>query len=358
MDEVLKVDNNDLKVKDDDSFVYRGKILSVNKSTPNIDFQGILNTLFQYVDMAETVKHIKTGVEYVVHIPDEFQPGVDIGEFFMMQNQETGKMWPSLMRIGEDGKRKIVTPLPIKEREFVEGNPFSEITENYHNLYLQGQINELNQKLEFTLKTVKKIAQGQKDDRVGMLNAGRQQILLALNQKDESSRTHALQLGANNLFVAQGQIEEVMKSLALDFEPIPKSILGQFVKTLADSSYCDNKDNEYEELQDYYDLYMQATNMLAATYVVMGDLDNAEMVYNNSIDRVNSIDFSKVKSIENIHKNQEVEWFHNDIAGYLSIEKKYCLEDAQHYDGIEIRVSGDMLLEAISNGREEGRKEI
>lgn len=358
MDELIKANVNEPVIKEDDSFVYRGKLLSVDKTTPNIDFKGLLNTLFQCADMVDTIKHIKKGKEYLVVIPDEFQHLVDIGEYFMMEGKDKDKLWPSLMRIGEDGRRKIVSPLPIKEREFIEGNPFSEITENYHNLYLQGQLNELNNKLESTLETVKSIKQGQKDDRVGALNSGRTQILLALNQKDESSRINAYQLGVSHLCLAQGQFEESLKTMVREFEPIPKSRALQFAKTVKDSNYREKKDDEYEDIEDYFDLYMQSTQMIAATYAIMGDLDNAELVYNTSIDRVKSIDFSNVKSIEYIHRNEDVDWVYNNAVSYLNFEKRQCLQDGQHYDGIEIRISGDELLEAISNGREEGREEV
>lgn len=351
MDELMEVENK-LSVQEDDGVVYYGKVLSLDRTSPHIDFNGILNKVFQYVNMAEVVHNVKKGIEYVVRIPSEYQSGMDAGQFTMMENAKTGIMWPSLMEVGADGRKKIVTPLPIQKQEFIEGNPFRELSEGYHNLYMQRQVHELAQQLETTVHTVKRIEQGQKGDRVGLLTSGRQQILLALNQKDDESRKHALQLGAHDVFVAQGQIAEVLQTRAQDFEPLPKSSAGRFLRLMGNSDYLRNKDAEYQEIQDYYELYLQATKMLATTYTIMGDDANAEMVFNLSMDKMREIDFSKVKTIEYIHKKSDFESLPAHAVEYLDNEKYFCLEDAKQYDCLEIRVSGDMLLEGISDERE------
>ena len=117
MDEIKKAESNDPTIAKNNTTANQGKYLSIDRTTPNIDFKGVLHNLLQYADMTITVSHIKKGVEYVVQIPEEFQKGLELGEFSIMQNQKTGTKWPSLITIGEDGKRKIATPLPIKEQE-------------------------------------------------------------------------------------------------------------------------------------------------------------------------------------------------------------------------------------------------
>ena len=81
----------------------------------------------------------------------------------------------------------------------IQGNPARDITNSYHNLYMQQQINELSGLIETTLDTVKRIEQGQWDDRIGLLNAGKDAFILALAQKDEASRPNAIALAINNM---------------------------------------------------------------------------------------------------------------------------------------------------------------
>ena len=329
-----------------------GRTLLISEGTPSIDLKGIINKIFQYVNINDIVKEIKKGTEYVVQVPNEFQQGLDLGEFFMMENQKTGTMWPSLMEIGEDGRNKIVTPLPIKKKEYIQGNPFKEISQSYQNVYMQNQINEIAQLVEQTLDVVKDIEQGQKNDRVALLNSGKKQIVLALNQKDESIRQHAIQLGQHDICLAQEQFFETLKYKAEKFKSIPKLQAMQFFRELIQTGYLSGKDNEYHEVQNYYALYFQSTRMLAASYAINGDIENAKRVFDMSIEQINSIDFKRLKTIGYLHKDQEKEGLHNFATEYLSVEKQICLDAAEEYDCLAITIKGDKLLEVILDERE------
>jgi len=326
-----------------------GKVLNINKDTIDIDFDGMLNQIFQHVNIGDILQKIKVGAEYVVQVPSQFQLGLETGDYSMMENMKTGTMWPSLMEVAEDGRKHIVTPLPIKRQEFIQGNPFQELSVNYQNLYMMKQMHELAQLLECTLTSVKRIEQGQKSDRVGLLNSGKDQIMLALSQKDEASRNLALQLGRQSVSDARGQFAETLKQRVEEFEILPKSQAMLFFKEFIKKGYLQGKDEEYQEIQDYYELYLQATQILSASYAITGDLDNARKVFDLSIERMRAIDFSNLKTIEYAHKNGEIEGIYDYASEFLSTEKESCIEDAKQYDYVSIVVSGEKLLEVIDN---------
>ena len=327
-----------------------GKILSINALMQDVDLRGILNKVFQYVDMASVLQKIEKGAEYIVNIPTEFQAGFEAGKYWIMESSKTGKLWPSLMELGEDGRNHIVTPLPIKKRDVIQGNPAKELADHYHNLYLQQQIAELSGLIESTLDTVKRIEHGQMDDRIALLNAGRQGVVLALSQKDEGSRADAMLLAINNINVAQNQILETFKRRVSEFEALPKTAFGQFLREMAKTGYLDRKDAEYGEIVEYFGLYLQATRMLAGAYVATGDMGNAQRVFDMSVAQIKGIDFSKLKTIEHAHKNPTFTKVYERTAQYLLIEKQICLEDAKEYECLSISVSGEELLEVISDG--------
>ncbi|MFT5873188.1 MAG: hypothetical protein ACI8WT_002130 [Clostridium sp.] len=355
MDELIKADtDSEISTQNNDSDVaVFGKVLRINKLSADIDFEGMLDKVLQYVNINEIIHNVKKGAEYVVQVPSEFQAGLDSGDYNMMENLKTGKMWPSLMKIGEDGRNKIVTPLSIKKQEFIQGNPFQEMTMGYHNLCMQKQINELSQLMERTLNIVKRIEQGQKGDRIGLLSSGKDQILLALSQKDEGSRNLALQLGRKSVFDSRGQLAEILKQRITDYEVVSKSSVVRFLREFASNGYLQGKDDEYQEIQEYFDLYLQATKMIVDSYAVVGDNENAERVFNISIEYMESIDFSKLKTIEFAHKYCKFEGIYDYSAEYLTTEKQACLEEAKQYDCLSIEVSGEKLLEVIANGKTE-----
>ena len=353
MNDLIKV-NGDVMVQDEDVVeVLSGKVLNIHQSMPDVDFRGIINKVSQYINLAEVLDKVQKGAEYVVQIPAEFQEGFDTGKYWIMENSKTGKLWPSLMERAEDGKNHIVTPLAVKKQEFIQGNPTREITSTYQNLYLQQQINELSGLIETTLDTVKRIEEGQWDDRIGLLNSGKDAFILALAQKDDASRPNAIALAMNNISVAQNQIAETYKRRVLAFKPLPKTKAGQFIREYVKTGYLDAKDEEYESVQECFRLYLQATKMLAGCYAITGDVDNAQRVFDMGIDKIKDLDYSKLKTIEYIHKDEEFDKIYESATEYLLEEKQVCLEEAREYDCLCITISGDKLLEVIENGTEE-----
>lgn len=355
MNDLLKL-NNELAVQENIKGL-DGKILYISESTPDVDFADVINKILQYVNITDALQKIKKGAEYVVQIPREFQSGLEVGDYFMMENSKTGSMWPSLMEVGEDGRKKIVTPLPIKKTEMIKGNPFGDISTSYHNLYMQKQLNEIAQIMERTIDRLKSIEQGQKSDRIALLNSGKKQIILALNQKDEEGRRDAFQLGRHDIDLAQEKFFQILCDKTENFEPVPKLLVSRFLKELVQSGYLESKDKEYQDIQDYYALYLQSTRMLAASYVICDDIDNAQRVYDMSIMQMGSIDFERLKTIEYAHKDEQFDRIYEFATEYLKIEKQICLDTAKEYDCLSITVSGDKLLEVIADGRAEAISE-
>lgn len=349
MDDLIKIDN---EIEKRDTEILYDKVLDIKSSTLNIDFKGIINQICQYTNIIDVVDKVKKGTQFVVQIPTEFQAGFDSGDFWIMENSKTGKMWPNLMELGDNGKNKIVTPLSVKKEEFIQGNPARDVANNFHNIYMQQQMNELIGMVETTYKAVERIEHGQMDDRIALLEAGRQGIILALSQKDEESRKQAMLLAVNNINVAQNQIFETLKRRINEFEPLPKTKAIQFLRELMKTGYLENRDNEYNEIIDYYGLYLEATKMLAGTYAIVGDVENTKKVFELSTSKLSSIDFKNLKSIEYVHKNESIEKIYENSSEYLSTEENNCLEDLKEYDCLSITLTKEELLEVFENGTE------
>lgn len=358
MDEPTKKNSNDSISQNNNSSNPESseKTLHIDEHTIDIDFDELLNRIFQYVNIDSILHSIKVDSEYIVQVPSEFQAGLKSGKYFIMENLKTGTKWPTLMEVAENGRHQTVTPLPIVEKEFIHGNPLQDITSSYHNLYIQQQLHELSQMLESTLITVKQIERGQKTDRIGLLESGREQILLALGQKDEDERKQALRLGRQSLSEGRGQLFEAFQQMVMDFKPISKCFTSPFTRYLREclhAGYFQEKDKEFQEVNDYFNLYLQSTRMLAASYVIVGDMDSAARVFDRSIDRIKQIDFSRIKTISYLHNDTSYEGIYDFAAQFLLTEKQLCLEETTDYDFLSITISGKKLLEVIIDGKTE-----
>ena len=353
----LEKQKNEVVTQDSKDDSYK-KILTINSSTLDIDYKGAINKIFQYVNIADIINKVEKGVEYIVKIPSEFEGGFKVGDFWIMENQKSGKLWPNLMKLGDDGRQQIVTPLPIKKEEFFKGNPVNDITSNFHNIYMQNKINEISSMLEETIEAVRRIENGQKDDRIGKLEAGKQGILLAMAQKDDESRKHAILLARNEINVAQNQILKTLERKIIDFKPLLRTTFGLFLKQCTSKSdYLGKRDDEYNEILDYYYLYIESTKMLAVSYIIVDDYENAQMVLDIGINKLNKIDYKNLATIEHSHKNAEFEKIYNNPADYLILEKNICMEDAIDYDCLSISINGNELLEVLLNGKEKDKQE-
>ena len=327
------------------------KVLKVTPGMAGFDINGMLAKLMQYANMADALSYVERTLEYVVQIPIKHHDAFDAGKVFLNQNTKTGVIWPTLYETLENGKRKFVDNLPIKQEEIIHGNPFESMAVSYHNLYMQQQITELADALQETYQAVRRIEQGQMDDRIGLLMAGRDQIRFSLNAAQEE-RIAAIAQGQGNLLAAQKQLLQTFKSRVNGFEPLPKGSFSRFWMELMHAGAHRRRDQEFTEIQKYYALYLQATQMVAASYAICGNIEAAEQVFLEAEQEMKTIDFGALQTLRYIHKkNSEMFYYH--AADYIATEREICLEDAQEYDAICLQVSGEKLLEVFENGRTE-----
>ena len=330
------------------------KILKFSKSMSNIDFTGTLDKIAQYINIAEVAGNIKKGTQYVVQIPAEFQKQFEAGELFINRNSKTGVEWPTLIRKLDNGKQEFVANLPIKEQEFIQGNPFQDICSNFHNISTEKQLKKIAQMVEETCETVKKIEVGQQDDRVAKIEAGKKQILLAMTVKKEEQKSYLINSGIQQMLLGKEQIGKAMVRQIETFKELPRNQLALFFNDLVHPGFLTRKDEEVEKIQDYYSLYVDATKMIAATFAYTGETAAVEQTFQDSIDFISGVDFSKIKSIEVSHKNMDFnDWFFNKSVEYIEVEKQPCIESAKEYNYLQLEVDGEDFLEVIKDEGDE-----
>ena len=197
------------------------------------------------------------------------------------------------------------------------------------------------------------IERGQQDDRIALIDAGREQVLLAMTMTDENEKKEMLRVAVIDLLVGKEQIGKALMRRVEAFESIPDSGLKIFLNTLKDGNYLNKKDDEIEDIQECYSLYVEATKMLAAIFAYSGETAAVEQTFSRSIVFLQQINFEDLKSIEHSHKGVDFnDWFSNHPVEYIEIEKPPFIESSKDYDFLQIELTGGKLLEgAISNGK-------
>lgn len=329
-----------------------GKVLKVKRDTEGVDYYGLLDRVVQYIDIADTLKKIKTQTKLVVQIPVKYQKQYESGEYFINYNKTTGVEWPTLMKMSEQGRWQFVDDLPIKREEFSIENPFREISMNFHNIYMQNQIAKLSDTVTQTLEIVKRIEINQEDDRITLIDTGREEILTALTLKDEEDKKLTIINGRKHLLLGKNRIGKSLQRRVEEFRPLPKNSINLFLHTYLQREYLNKRDEEVEKIQYCYAMYLEATKLLAASYAYTDDISAVEQVFRDSSDFISKIDFTKIKTIEYSHKNKDMSnMFYNHAVNYIDGEKIPCFEEAKRYDYISIETNSEDLLEVLENGR-------
>ena len=349
--EELTPKNSELSTEaQQENTLFKGKALHITPETENIDFSALLGRLVQYVNMGDIVSKIQTGSRYVVQIPAEYQAAFDAGELSMMKNKATGKMWPNLVEIAENGKNKIVTPLSIAEQKFIQGNPVQDLANSYHNFLMQKQMQEISAKLDTILEAAARIEEGQMNDRLADFDAGRNKLIFALFIQNEEERIKQIRAGRDTLINAQAKVGRALQSMADRFEPVPKDEKNLYACEVMKGGYLRNKDREFHLMQEYYDYYLKTTKLIAISFAMCDEPDAAEQTYQMAEDFLSGVNFSAVQTIKHMHKGVSG-LFCSSPVKYLSIEKMIFLDEARNYDYVAIEVSGAELQEVLSDGR-------
>ena len=151
---------------------------------------------------------------------------------------------------------------------------------------------------------------------------------------------------------ARGQIGETLKTKVNDFPAIPKSQVQQLIARVANSKYLTGKDEAFDSIQEYFQLYLLSTRLLAESYYYCGEVKAAEKTYQDAFELIKSLNFANVKTLQNIHPNEDFSDSICELAEpYVLSEQEECRELAKPYDSIELLVSGDSLLEVLEDGK-------
>ena len=329
------------------------KIIRSSDSDLSIPFNEVLSRTLEFINVNDIVENIQKGSEYIVQIPAEFQKQYESGEYWIMKNSQSGKEWPALVRMGEDGRQKIVTPLSIKKESFIQGNPIQDLTQQFQMAQLQSAIQEQTELLESICKNVKHIQKGQMNDRIALIESGKKEIIFALQRSDsDPNKQTAIEFGISQLCLGQEQIYAELKLQIEEFDSIPKQKILQWVQGIVHSDYWNRKSKEYNSIVNLFELYEESTKYIAAAHILIDQPQVIKTIYLDSLAKLKELDYSNVQSIENMYSSEEYSFFYKIDSQLLKKDEKECIQLSKKLDGLTIEISGERLLEAINHERE------
>ena len=328
------------------------KVLRLSHHDKKHDYMKMLAAAVQLFSAVDIIGKIQKGAEFIVQVPAQYQAELQAGVLEMMHGSKSGKTWATLVRKLADGKQEIVCNCPITEQMRVQGNPIQNLSRVYQNLYMQQKLAELSEQVQDVYDAVLRIEQGQMDDRIGKVISGRNDAMRALENPKSEARERELELARSKISEAQSQIGQVFKSRIEDFKPIPESKIARRVKEILSpsTSYMKKCDEEFNKLQEYFEFYLRATQLLAWSHSIVGDTDRAKIVFEQSISFLRTINFGNVRTLDYIYpkKSMDDAFYHQSIP-YLKAEETVCLDEARPYEFVQITVLSEDLEEVLAD---------
>lgn len=357
--------SNEIVPHDEDALLQKpGSIISADNQTIKVlrlsyhdkgpDFKNMLAAAVQMFNAADIIGKIQKGAEFVVQVPAQYQAELQAGTLEMMHGSKSGKTWATLVRKLANGKQEIICNCPITEQMHIQGSPIQNLSRVYQNFYMQQKLAELSEQVQEVYDIVLRIEQGQMDDRIGKLESGRNDIQRALENHNSEDQKRELELARSKISEAQSQIGRVFKSHVEDFKPIPESRFARRFREILSptTSYMKKRDQEFEKLQDYFEFYLRATQLLAWSYTVVGDTNRAKTVFEQSISFLHTINFRNVRTLDYIYPRRSMDdAFYHQAVPYLQAEKTVCLDEARPYKFVQITVSSEELEEVLADGK-------
>lgn len=349
---------NDVLIQASDSIIPANdktvKVLRLSHHDKGRDYKKMLAAAVQLFSAADIIGKIQKGAEFIVQVPAQYQGDFQAGAIEMMHGSESGKTWATLVRKLTNGKQEIVCNCPITEQMRLQGSPVQNLSGIYQNLYMQQKLAELSEQVQEVYDAVIRIAQGQMDDRIGKLLSGRDDVQRAMQNPSGAARERELELARSKISEAQHQIGQTFKSHIEDFKPIPENKLARRFREILSptTSYMKKCDQEFKKLQEYFEFYLRATQLLAWSYAVICDTDRAKIVFEQSGSFLNTINFRNVRTLDYIYprKSMDDAFYHQPVP-YLKAEETACMDEARPYEFVQITVSAEELEEVLTDGK-------
>ncbi len=315
----------------------------------------MLADMGEYLNLLDLLSAVDPNSTYVLDLAGSLLQGK--GGLDALQKLGSGEVLGSLSElVGGDRvfRRSLTASGNLPAQASVQ-----ELNLSLQHLATQQQMAAFAAELAEQHEAITRIEQGQKEDRFGEVRGAKEMLYMASRCEDPETQKRLSLSAVERLSVATGKLQTALASRIEGFEPVPSST-GKLVFHMLTSpeNYANKKDREYNEIKEYADFLRTADRLKAAAYRMAGEPALADEVYRLQEQFWDSLDFTRLRTIQNMHRQVDFsnEWSFN--PRYTLTQDKALLLEAEtaRYDRVSLALTGEQLLEVLQhdqNGRPE-----
>lgn len=310
---------------------------------------NILSVLSEVTSGISNIKEILDPDKiYIARFPKDVMEKMNEGQFDIMKSK-SGDLLSTIIDKTKPANKNIVHQLRLDQMDPAFAEKMRSLSSNVTNIAIQKQLADVTEMLSEIHSLSKDIKRGQVIDRIGLVMSGKSQFEQALEISSGNPQREQLMLNAvSSLNDGRSQLEMYFKEEAKNIPRIPNNKFLLTMKCLFDTKFYNKVENFYNELQESFEAYVYATNLLAAAYENIGRAEVLPKVYEPT--RILIKDYSdKMIPLSQMVVAGNVEaktcWYNNPSEYIEAIEvytKRALLDEVEC---ISIEFVGSELLE-------------
>ena len=336
-----------------------GEVLNINEKI-EVDFDEVdrnragiyLANILELINAkANSPKDIKPEKRYYLDISKELQEMMDKGEAWFTEKKESGKAIAQLRHIDEDGHNRIFTYPPIKEENLVKVKEGAPTGPDMYQMALMQQVAELSEEIKEVRKAVEYMHIDIQNNTLAKIESAYTQLLLADAVSNPITRTNQINNAIQTLSEGTLEIKKALETRLERFEKVPRRDINIYIQMFKHKDYLGEKQRELEEICKLFDYFDKAGMLHVRACMMLNEPEAARAAAKLHNEQFKSLKLSKVKTVSNIlsWSSIENEWFIAPALYLDSVERNQHLLETQSKNGLTIALTGEQLMEAMSN---------
>ena len=293
-------------------------------------------------------KSIDKTVTYIAKIPKHLEKDFAAGDLHFMVKSDTGENLGAL--VGADKMNRGF--VRIEEAAPVATN----LAGSLASLAMQQQMAQIADVVNEVRSRVIELKTIHDRDLLGTLRGMHKQLNQIKDTHDAEVRRQLTTQAITVLNDTLGKIEQRLIDELDQLPDVPKNKIIAGIKVFFSTGYLPKIEQGYELIQELFEYYLSAMQMLAYAYAFLGEDNVATSVFKPGNELCNNPNFPKMVKAEALCADTSIgiTWYKSPekYLSKLSVETERILGGEEQY--LTIEITGEQMLEVLDNGEQAG----
>jgi len=304
---------------------------------------------------ANTPSDIEPKTRYYLDISQDLQEMINRGEAWFTEKKKNGKPIAQLRHYDDEGRDRIYTYPAIKEEKIANLNENAPKGPDLYQMALMQQVAEISEEMKEVHKAVEQMHIDIQNNTFAMIESAYNQLLVADSVSNPVVRANQINNAIQTLLEGKQEIQKALETRLNEFESVPERNINLYYKMFTSKDYIGKKQKELDEICRLFDYFDKAGLIHVRACMMLNEPEAAKAAVKLHKDQFKALNRSRVETITRLisFESEEDEWFISPETYLSNVENQQRLLEEQRENGITLVLTGEQLMEAIENGKEQ-----